>query len=100
MPQTSKEMLQEVDDRIANTRAESKQQKEVLENLENQLKVEERMFIELGEKKDELAENQKYIVMAVRDEIEFQKGKLDELETDLKLLYKKHEVLSRPTWNF
>lgn len=100
MPQTSKEMFENVKNRIENAHRCLKELKDELENLENQLKVEEIIFTELKEKKDELAEIQEGVVMAVQGEIVIQKNKIDELETDIKLLAKKSEVLSRDTWNF
>ena len=92
-------MLVNVDKLVKKNREDLKQQKDELQNLENQLMVEERVLVELKEKKDELAETQKYIVMAVHGEIEMQKDKINELETDIKLLAKKCEVLNRD-WYF
>ncbi|HLC38690.1 MAG TPA: hypothetical protein VJJ80_00970 [Patescibacteria group bacterium] len=96
----SKEILENVKKQANCFREDLEKEKDELENLENQFKVEERILVELEEKNDELAETQKYIVLAVKDEIEIQKNKIVELETDLKLLCKKHEVLNRDTWNF
>ncbi|TSC93286.1 MAG: hypothetical protein Athens101428_704, partial [Candidatus Berkelbacteria bacterium Athens1014_28] len=73
--------------------------KEGLENLNNQLKVDDMMFIELEAKKDELAEEQKYVVLAIKGEIMLQNNNISELEVGLKLLYKKHEILKRD-WDF
>ncbi|MEK7142773.1 MAG: hypothetical protein AAB785_01050 [Patescibacteria group bacterium] len=100
MAQTSKEMFENVKSQTDKAHENLKKEKDDLENLENQLKVEEKIFIEFQEKKDELAETQKYIVEAVQGEIMTQKNKILELETDIKLLAKKCEVLSRDTWNF
>jgi len=97
---TSKEMLESVKKQVEDARKDLQKQKDELENLENQLKVEERILIELKEKKNELVEVQEPIVIAVQGEIAMQKDKINELEMDIKLLAKKSEVLSRNTWNF
>ena len=92
-------MLKTVEENVDQLRKDLKNEKEELENLQNRLKVENIMHAELESKKESLADEQKYIVMALKDEIALQNNKISELEMDLKLLYKKHEILKRD-WDF
>ena len=100
MARTVKDMFEANKAKLESYREDLKSQKNELVDLENQLMVEERIFSELTDSKDELAEDQKYIVGAVKDEIMMQKNKISDIETDIKLIAKKHEVLSRNTWRF
>ena len=99
MVTTSKEMLGSVEKRVDKLRGELETTKEEQKNLTNQLKIEDMVFIELDEKKDDLAQEQKYIVIALKDEIALQGNKISELEIEIKLLCKKHEILKRD-WDF
>lgn len=99
MTKTSEEMLKNVEGAIDKLRDDLKENKEELKNLENRLRVEDIMLAELEAKKNAVADEQKYVVMAIKDEIELQKNKIIGLEVDLRLFFKKHEVLKRD-WDF
>ena len=99
MIQTSKEMCKNAQKQLKKADEKLEKEKDELADLENQLKVEERILTELREKKDALKEDQKYIVIAVQSEIIMEKNRIAELETNVKLSAKKCEVLSRD-WDF
>jgi len=101
MPISSKQMLEDSKKCLEAKQKELDQLKEKLIDAENELKVEEVVKIELEEKKDELTEDQKYIVMAIiENEIPVLKNQIEEAEKDIKLLVHKCSVLDRSTWNF
>lgn len=96
---TAAEMLGSVEKSVSKAREDLKEAKDELENINNRLKVEESMFTDLEAEKDEIAEEQKYIVMAIKDQIMLQNNNISEQKTDLKLLCKKQEILKRG-WDF
>lgn len=100
MAVTSEQMLVNAKKRLEEAQQDKKQLKEELADLENELKVEERVQIELKKTNEELAEDQKYIIIAVESEIAMQTNKIFENEKDIHLLVKKCEVLQRDTWDF
>lgn len=100
MALTSKEMFEKNKIKFESKRSELNEEKDELENLKNELKVEVLMLKELEDEKNELADDQKYSVEAIKEIILMQENKIAELNKELKLLGKKHEVLGRDTWMF
>ena len=96
---TSKEMLENAKKMIKKDHIDLKKQKEELDDLENQLKVEKKVLEELKDDKD-LSLFQQGVIDGVQSEIEMQKEKISVTESEIKTLAKKIEVLKRDTWMF
>ena len=97
---SAEKLLDEVETAVEEVRETIKLTKDDIENLTNRIKVEKQILKELEQENPELHDVQKYVVMALDDELLLESKKLLEQETGLKLLYKKSEVLSRGSWFF
>lgn len=94
MPQTSKEMLENAKKHIEQKHKDLELQKEELNGLKNELKVEEQVLEEIKSDKD-LSLFQQGAMTGVLSEIELKNQEIKDTEMEIKLLAKKIEILQK-----